>query len=276
MFILRPISRSINSSSQSSLTTTAVSRLLPTTRQRLPPPSRIGIFPLKVNVITSNSSSRTFASDQNLAMASEPSSAQAANPECPTDTAETQKVQSGEKATSEQSTKPKLPPLSGHEFRQYNRLAEHMDLFHNHFRSTWNMLWGACTSGKRPGGMSLKAFIGAGLQFVQQLEMHHNIEETYIFPILAKKMPEFRSGNGNGAAELLRQHQEIHRGLETLQEYLRRCKSGETELELRVLKTKLEDWGSVLWTHLDQEVETLGAENMRTYWTIDEIRRIPM
>lgn len=138
------------------------------------------------------------------------------------------------------------------------------------------MLWGACTSGKRPGGMSLKAFIGAGLQFVQQLEMHHNIEETYVFPVLAKKMPEFRSGKGNGAAELLRQHKEIHRGLETLQEYLRGCKSGETELELRVLKTKLEGWGSVLWTHLDQEVETLGAENMRRYWTLEEIRRIPM
>ncbi len=195
--------------------------------------------------------------------------------------------------TTEQSTKPQqLPPLSGHEFRQYNRLAEHMDLFHNHFRSTWNMLWGACTTGRRPGGMSLSAFVGAGLQFVQQLEMHHNIEETYIFPVLAKKMPEFRSGvkgNGKGkgkgegegegeggAAELLRQHKEIHRGLDTLQEYLRQCKGGQTELDMAVLRTKMEAWGSVLWTHLDQEVETLGAENMRKYWTVEEIRRIPM
>ncbi|KAK7751335.1 hypothetical protein SLS62_006741 [Diatrype stigma] len=235
---------------------------------------------ISLSRIAPTSSSRTFRTfgSQNIAMASEPSSSESAtNPPCPPDTAETtQKAQSDETTTPEQSAKPKLPPLTDHEFRQYNRLAEHMDLFHNHFRSTWNMLWGACTSGKRPGGMSLKAFIGAGLQFVQQLEMHHNIEETYIFPVLAKKMPEFRSGKGNGAAELLRQHKEIHRGLETLQEYLRKCKSGETELELRVLKTKLEGWGTVLWTHLDQEVETLGAENMRQYWTVDEIRRIPM
>ncbi|RYP26853.1 hypothetical protein DL767_007895 [Monosporascus sp. MG133] len=177
---------------------------------------------------------------------------------------------------SRQSKEPELPPLSDHEFRQYNRLAEHMDLFHNHFRSTWNMLWGACTSGRRPGGMSLRAFVGAGLQFVQQLEMHHNIEETYFFPMLAKKMPEFRSGKGNGAAELLRQHKEIHRGLEVLQEYLLKCKSGETELEMGTLKSKMEGWGTVLWTHLDQEVKTLGAENMRKYWTLDEIRKMPM
>lgn len=176
----------------------------------------------------------------------------------------------------ERSAQPKLPPLSDHDFRQYNRLAEHMDLFHNHFRSTWNMLWGACTSGKRPAGMSLKAFIGAGLQFVQHLEMHHGIEESYVFPVLAKKMPEFRSGKGNGAAELLRQHKEIHKGLETLQNYLRACKSGETELELSVLKTKMEDWGTVLWTHLDQEVRTLGAENMRKYWTLEEMRGLQM
>jgi len=38
----------------------------------------------------------------------------------------------------------------------------------------------------------------------------------------------------------------------------------------------MESWGEVLWTHLDQEVETLGANNMRKYWTKEEIARIPM
>ncbi|RYO74486.1 hypothetical protein DL766_000474 [Monosporascus sp. MC13-8B] len=147
---------------------------------------------------------------------------------------------------SGQSKEPELPPLSDHEFRQYNRLAELMDLYHNHIRSTWNMLWGACTSGKRPGGMSLRVFVDAGLQFVQGLDMHHKMEETYLFPVLAKKMPEFRSGRGNGAAELLRQHKEIHRGLEVLQKYLRKCKSGETELEMGALRLKMEGWGTVV------------------------------
>lgn len=87
-------------------------------------------------------------------------------------------------------------------------------------------------------------------------------------------MPEFKAGRN--AAELLRQHQAIHHGMDAFEEYLLKCRSGETELELRVLKEKMDSWGDVLWKHLDQEVKTLGAENMRKYWTVDEMRRMPM
>jgi hypothetical protein len=38
----------------------------------------------------------------------------------------------------------------------------------------------------------------------------------------------------------------------------------------------MDSWGTVLWSHLEQEVKTLGAENMRKYWTIEEMRRMPM
>jgi len=167
-----------------------------------------------------------------------------------------------------------LPKLSAAEFRAYNSMAEHMEYFHNHFRQSWTLLHSACENNKRPSNLSLKQFIYTGLQFVSHLSTHHAIEEQHIFPILATKMPEFK--NGRNAAELLRQHKEIHRGMDGLEEYLNRCRSGETVLELRVLKEKMDSWGEVLWKHLDQEVKTLGAENMRRYWTIDEMRRMPM
>ena len=64
--------------------------------------------------------------------------------------------------------------------------------------------------------------------------------------------------------------------MDVFQEYLQKCRSGEVELELSVLKGKMDSWGGVLWTHLDQEVKTLGAENMRKYWTLEEMRRMPM
>lgn len=117
-------------------------------------------------------------------------------------------------------------------------------------------------------------FISTGLQFIHHLTAHHGIEERYIFPMLARKMPEFESGKN--AAELLRQHQEIHKGMAIFEEYLEMVRSGQTELDMRVLKTKMDGWKKVLWTHLDQEVATLGAENMRRYWTPDEMRRMPM
>jgi len=173
-------------------------------------------------------------------------------------------------------TEPELPPLSPQEFRAYNRLAETMDYFHDHFRNSWKLLYTAASTGKRPAGMTLKQFIDEGISLVRYLETHHGIEESYFFPLLAKKMPEFRSGKGNGAAELLRQHKQIHAGMDVFEDYLRKCRNAETELELSVMKEKMDLWGDVLLKHLDQEVKTLGAENMRRYWTIAEIKAIPI
>ncbi|KAI0541823.1 hypothetical protein GGR58DRAFT_455060 [Xylaria digitata] len=192
-------------------------------------------------------------------------------------------------------SEPKLPPLSASEFKEYNRLAEHMDAFHNHFRSSWNLLYTSASSGRRAQGMSIRSFLNAGLEFVSHLEMHHSIEERFIFPELARRMPEFRTGRETNlpahdakskspdeeskrrkAAELLQQHVEIHKGMEGLRDYLRRCLSGETELQMGVLKAQLDTWGTILWTHLDQEVRTLGADNMRRYWSLDEVRKLQM
>lgn len=175
---------------------------------------------------------------------------------------------------SETPVEEKLPKLSSREFQIYNSMSEHMEYFHNHFRQTWNMLYSACTNNRRPASMSLKQFVNAGLQFVSHLTTHHGIEEQYVFPMLAAKMPEFKAGPN--AAELLRQHKEIHRGLDVFEEYLKKCRSGETELDLKTLKLKMDTWGEVLWKHLDQEVKTLGAENMRKYWTLEEMKRMPM
>ncbi|KAJ4368297.1 hypothetical protein N0V83_006653 [Neocucurbitaria cava] len=171
---------------------------------------------------------------------------------------------------SAQEEKP-LPKLTPHEFRQYNRMAEHMDYFHNHFRSTWNIIHSACESKKRPNGMSIRQFIALGQQFCHQLEMHHGIEEQHIFPVLAKKMPAFKK-----ELELLTQHKQIHKGLDKLEKYLEECEGGERELRLEELQEILDGFGKVLWQHLGDEVKQLGAENMRKFWTLEEMRRLPM
>lgn len=103
--------------------------------------------------------------------------------------------------------------------------------------------------------------------------MHHNIEETHIFPVLARKMPAFREG---AKLELLSQHREIHKGMDRLEDYLQACRTGEKELRMSELKEILDGFGKVLWEHLDDEVKELGAENMRRYWTREEMRRMPM
>lgn len=164
-----------------------------------------------------------------------------------------------------------LPKLSAKDFRVYNRMAEHMDMFHEHFRQTWNTLYKACEAGKRPGGMSIRSFLNTAEEFCHHLTMHHTIEEQHIFPVLARKQPAFRK-----ELELLEHHKRIHEGLEKLEEYLAQCRSGEKELRLAEMKEKMDVFGAVLWEHLDAEVHELRAENMRKYWTLEEMRRMPM
>lgn len=180
-------------------------------------------------------------------------------------------VSPAEEAAKTKAKEEKLPKLSAHEFRVYNRMAEHMDYFHNHFRHSWQTLYSACEANKRPASMSIRQFLQVGLQLCQHLTMHHDIEETHIFPVLARKMPAFRH-----EMEMKTAHKSIHDGLEKLEPWLEECRSGERELNLRELKVIMDSFGKVLWEHLDEEVKELGAENMRKYWSVAEMQRMPM
>ncbi|EYE94772.1 hemerythrin domain-containing protein [Aspergillus ruber CBS 135680] len=160
-------------------------------------------------------------------------------------------------------------PLSMKDFQVYNRLSVQMDQFHNHFRLVWNDLQNACApTGKQKHPRQL---ILTGLAFCSQLDFHHSIEEQHIFPVLAKKMPEFRK-----ELDLLQQHKKIHAGLAELERYLEDCRMGDVELDRAEVKRLMDAFGDVLWKHLDEEVETLGARNMRRYWTVREMPGLPM
>lgn len=84
-------------------------------------------------------------------------------------------------------------------------------------------------------------------------------------------MPAFRK-----ELELLTQHKQIHNGLEKFEDYLTKCRSGEKDLRMGEIKEILDAFGDVLWAHLDDEVKQLQAENMRKYWTVAEMERMPM
>ncbi|KAF2279016.1 uncharacterized protein EI97DRAFT_431235 [Westerdykella ornata] len=170
-----------------------------------------------------------------------------------------------------QPSDPPLPKLSPSDFRTYNRMADHMQHFHSHFLSTYTTLLSACQVGKRPQGMSLRQFLSLASTFVSQLTMHHNIEEQHIFPLLATRMPAFKK-----ELSLVGQHRQIHEGLDKLEAYLDECRSGERELRLGEVGALLEGFGDVLMRHLEEEVEQLGAERMRRYWSLEEMRRLPM
>ncbi|KAK4693228.1 hypothetical protein P7C71_g4132, partial [Lecanoromycetidae sp. Uapishka_2] len=164
-----------------------------------------------------------------------------------------------------------LPPLSRQDRDAYARMGQTMELFHNNFRHTWKIIYGACSSGKRPANMSIRQFLNTGADFCHHLHVHHSIEEQHIFPVLAQRMPAFRR-----ELELLTQHKEIHKGLDKLEAYVDDCKAGKKDLRMEEMKEILDSFGDVLWAHLSDEVEQLSAENMRKCWSVDEVKRLPM
>jgi hemerythrin-like domain-containing protein len=119
--------------------------------------------------------------------------------------------------------------------------------------------------------MSIRQFINTGLSFCHDLSLHHNFEEQHIFPFFATRMPAFRK-----ELLLLTQHKEIHKGLDKLEAYLERCQRGETDMRLDELKVIMDSFGKVLWAHLAEEVQELEAENMRKYWSLEDMKRMPM
>lgn len=64
--------------------------------------------------------------------------------------------------------------------------------------------------------------------------------------------------------------------MDKLEAYLDACQSGEKELRMDEMKVVMDSFGKTLWAHLDDEVKALGAENMRKYWTLQEMKRLPM
>jgi len=166
-----------------------------------------------------------------------------------------------------QPSDPPLPKLTPAEFTQYNRLADLMDRYHNHFRHQWTQMHAACTANKRPAGMSIRQFLALVENFTSTLTLHHDIEEAHFFPVLGTKMDCFRVG------EIMKaQHKEIHGGLEKLEKYTGECRAGRRELRMSEVLEVMDSFGEVLWTHLDLEVKNLGAENMRRYWSLEEMR----
>ena len=180
-----------------------------------------------------------------------------------------------------------LPPLSAEDKNTYARMGTTMEWFHNNFRNTWKVLYGACSSGKRPANMSMRQFLNTGSEFAHHLTMHHTIgihppqmsaidlmkvvEELHIFPVLAQRMPAFKE-----EVELLTQHKHIHDGLEKFEAYINDCKAGKRDMRMDELKEIMDSFGTVLWAHLQDEIDQLSVENMRKYWSLDEVRRLPM
>ncbi|KAI0930437.1 hypothetical protein AcV5_007150 [Taiwanofungus camphoratus] len=120
-------------------------------------------------------------------------------------------------------------------------------------------------------GMSLQTYLRMANQLVRHLTAHHTIEEEYIFPVLAKRMPGFGTGERH-----LKSHEAIHDGLDKLSALIRRWTMNPSTYSPTEMMACLDSWREVLFKHLDEEVEDLSGKNMKKFWKLEEMDLIPM
>ncbi|OAT12852.1 hypothetical protein BDBG_08145 [Blastomyces gilchristii SLH14081] len=61
-----------------------------------------------------------------------------------------------------------------------------------------------------------------------------------------------------------------------MQGYLSACEGPKKEFELKDLKAITDGFGEILWFHMDDEVDQLRADKMRPYWSLEEIKAMPV
>ncbi|KAJ7243742.1 hypothetical protein C8J57DRAFT_1365740 [Mycena rebaudengoi] len=150
-----------------------------------------------------------------------------------------------------------------------------MASFHNYFKQeSGSNLFQLADGTFTKRGLSLSLYLEMSRRLNSHLTMHHTIEETHIFPILGKRMPQF-SAEAESAVHL-ESHKAIHKGLDDLSTLVYKYKKEPSTYSPTEMRGCLDSFREVLFNHLDQEVEDLQGENLKQYWTLKELDAIPM
>ncbi|KAM6502242.1 hypothetical protein JOM56_002219 [Amanita muscaria] len=161
--------------------------------------------------------------------------------------------------------------LSAAEEKRWNRFSTGMARFHDHFKEQFDTLYQLADGTFTRFGMSLPAYFNYADEFNHILTLHHTIEEREIFPQLAKRMPQFSPKNEGH----IKAHEEIHDGLVRLGKLVARWKDDPKTYSPMEMRGCLDSFRSVLFRHLDEEVEDLKGENLRKYYSsLDELKGV--
>jgi len=180
--------------------------------------------------------------------------------------ASTQNISTTEEHTDAEA---QMPVLSAQEERRWNYLSNSMSHFHEMFKREFNTLYEMADGTFNKRGLSLSDYLAQAHGMKHHLTMHHTIEERFIFPVLAERMPQFKG-------EHLESHKGIHDGLDRLEVLLSKYGSNPSSYSPTDMKECLDSWRAILFKHLDEEVADLRGENLRKYWTLEEVERIAM
>lgn len=153
--------------------------------------------------------------------------------------------------------------------RRWNKLADGMDHFHRYFKIEFNNIYELADGSFNRHRMSLQTYLREVDSLKRHLEGHHGIEESYLFPILAKRMPAFAQDEQHRTS-----HEGIHEGLMRLATLTRSFREEPSSYSPEKMRECLDSFRDILMRHMDEEVEDLKGDNMKKYWTLEEVDKM--
>jgi hemerythrin-like domain-containing protein len=151
---------------------------------------------------------------------------------------------------------------------KFNRFATGMSGAHEYLENAYLDVYELADCYEERG-IPLHKYLYLAQDFINQLTHHHTVEEDFLFPMLAQRVPEFKKGAVHNKS-----HQIIHEALVEFEELLNGFKNQPETYSADQVRTVLDSFREPLMKHLVEEVTDLGAENMKKYWTLEEFEKL--
>lgn len=150
----------------------------------------------------------------------------------------------------------------------YEKCYVGMRWFHSHLQDKWTNIRLQLSQDHT----SPRFLAHSILDFTRHLDGQHRIEEATVFPLLARRLPQFAHD-----ADYEQEHRVMHRRLVDLERYAMRVQADNSvwsKAEATILIDALE---GALFPHLEAEEASLRGENLkRAGFTLKEIGSIPL
>ncbi|KAF7321374.1 Hemerythrin domain-containing protein [Mycena kentingensis (nom. inval.)] len=155
---------------------------------------------------------------------------------------------------------------------RWGEFSQRMSQFHDYFKSEFNTLYELADGSFTKRGLSLTLYLDMARRLNDHLTMHHTLEERHFFPVLGQKMPQFAVEAEGGHIE---SHEAIHTGLEKLSGLVQKFKKEPSTYSPEEMRACLDGFRTVLFSHLDQEVSDLSGDNLKKYFSLQELKQMP-
>ncbi|KAF7374754.1 Hemerythrin domain-containing protein [Mycena sanguinolenta] len=160
---------------------------------------------------------------------------------------------------------PTIPRPPGDWEDPFDYQAIEMSLAHNMFIRAINAIHAQAQGIK---DKQVKPFAFFCMAFCESLNHHHDIEETYTFPMYNAKL------GANAMDRNIEQHEAFMGGLTDFNEYVTKVHAGATAYNAATLTEKLNSFADDLVLHLREEISTLESSRLRAAMTEKDLKDI--